>query len=212
MTLQQEGRLTQAMRTDISDKKMLQAAVELINERGPAGTSLKEVGLVAGYSRGLAGQRFGSKDKLFAFVLKQVGDIWLDHLKRATRNKTGLAALHYALDEHYNFCLEAPDHFRTFYTLWFESVNAGVNSQQAKIIQNIHMRRYQDVVKWILDDFDIEESVKANADNIAALFCASVIGIVYCWLANPSDLAATRKLHDDLKKSMATFLAKPDTL
>ena len=66
------ARLTQAERTEISDNRMLEAAVELIVDRGPAATSLKEVGLKAGYSRGLAGQRFGSKDKLFSFLLRQV--------------------------------------------------------------------------------------------------------------------------------------------
>ena len=48
-------RLTQAERTEISDSRMLDAAVSLIVEHGPAGTSLKEVGMLAGYSRGLAG-------------------------------------------------------------------------------------------------------------------------------------------------------------
>ena len=43
-------------------------------------STLKEVGLMAGYSRGLAGQRFGSKEKLFAFVLRQIGENWLGHL------------------------------------------------------------------------------------------------------------------------------------
>ena len=46
--------------------KMLDATVDLIVTRGPSATSLKEVGLKAGYSRGLASQRFGSKDKLMA--------------------------------------------------------------------------------------------------------------------------------------------------
>ena len=85
------GRLTQAERTGISDNRMLEAAVELIVDRGPSATSLKEVGLMAGYSRGLAGQRFGSKDKLFAFVLRQVGDAWLGQLKLATGQETRCA-------------------------------------------------------------------------------------------------------------------------
>jgi len=139
MTLKDNRRLTQAERTEISDTKMLNAAVELIVEHGPAGTSLKEVGLKAGYSRGLAGERFGSKDRMFAFVLRQVGDEWLGHLKKATRGITGIEAIHHALDEHYRFCVEAPDHVRTFYTLWFESVNAG--SELKQIIGNIHNRR-----------------------------------------------------------------------
>jgi len=205
MTLKDNRRLTQAERTEISDAKMLNAAVELIVEHGSAGTSLKEVGLKAGYSRGLAGERFGSKDRMFAFVLRQVGDEWLGHLKKATRGITGVEAIHHALDEHYRFCVEAPDHVRTFYTLWFESVNVG--SELKQIIGNIHNRRHQDVVHWIVTDDSIPESVKEDADAIAAQFCASVIGIVYYWLANPDDIEETRKLHENLKKSMTLFLA-----
>jgi AcrR family transcriptional regulator len=206
MTLKnQTGRLTQAERTEISDNRMLEASVELIVDRGPAATSLKEVGLKAGYSRGLAGQRFGSKDKLFAFVLRQVGDSWLAQLKQTTDQQTGLAAIHDALDEHYKFCVEAPNQVRAFYTLWFESLNAG--SELTEIISHIHNRRHQDVVTWITTDSAVGERVKRNADAIAGQFCASVIGIVYYWLANPSDLEETRKLHDNLKKTMTLILA-----
>lgn len=200
-----DKRLTQAERTELSDKRMLDAAVALIVDRGPAATSLKEVGMKAGYSRGLAGQRFGSKDNLFAFVLRHVGDIWLSHLKQATAKETGIRAIHDALDEHYQFFVETPDQIRAFYTLWFESVNAG--SELSTLIGNIHNRRHQDTVTWITADESISPAVKDQADAIAAQFCASVIGIVYYWLANPSDLDETRKLHENLKKTMTLLLS-----
>lgn len=204
MILENNGKLTQAQRTKVSDNRMLKAAVELIVEVGPAATSLKEVGLKAGYSRGLAGQRFGSKDNLFAFVLRQVGDAWLGHLKKVAMGVTGIDAIHHALDEHYQFCVEAPDQVRAFYTLWFESVNAG--SELKQNIKNIHDRRHQDLVDWVIADPDVPESVKRNADAIAAQFCASVIGIVYYWLANPDAIDETRKMHENLKESMTLFL------
>lgn len=198
------SRLTQAERAEISDNRMLDAAVDLISTLGPAATSLKEVGMRAGYSRGLAGQRFGSKDNLFAFVLRSVGEVWLGHLKQATSSETGLAAIVLALDEHYQFCVDAPRHVRAFYTLWFESVNAG--SELAEIIGHIHHRRHQDVVRWIISDDSIVEATKKEADNIASQFCASIIGIVYYWLANPAVLEETRRLHDDLKHTMSLLL------
>ena len=49
----------QAERSALSDKLMFDAAVQLINERGTAKTTLKDIGEVAGYSRGLASYRFG---------------------------------------------------------------------------------------------------------------------------------------------------------
>tara|TARA_Y100001970_G_C14141843_1_gene807567 strand:- start:178 stop:816 length:639 start_codon:yes stop_codon:yes gene_type:complete len=198
------GRLTQAQRTEISDMRMLDAAIALIVERGPAATSLKEVGLKAGYSRGLAGQRFGSKDNLMAFVLRNVGDTWLQQLKIKTGGKTGLVAIHAALDQHYRFCREAPDQVRAFYSLWFESVNAG--SELEEIIGNIHVRRHQDVFRWIKGEMDFQEFDEKHANMIAAQFCASVIGIVYYWLANPDDLDHALNLHENLKGTMTLLL------
>ena len=56
---------TQAERTALSDQKMFEMAIELVNERGTAKTTLKDIGEGAGYSRGLASYRFGSKDGLW---------------------------------------------------------------------------------------------------------------------------------------------------
>ena len=205
MTMKNNRRLTQAERTEISDNRMLDTAVALIVERGPAATSLKEIGLMAGYSRGLAGQRFGSKEKLFAFVLRQVGENWLGHLKQATQELTGLTAIHTALDEHYKFCVEAPTQVRAFYTLWFESVNAG--SELTEIIANIHKRRHADVKSWVVVDSSIDVAVKSRADDIAGQFCASVIGIVYSWLARRDNLDEIRSLHENLKNTMSLLIS-----
>lgn len=199
-----EARLTQAERTDLSDQKMFDATVHLIMQHGPAGTSLKDVGVHAGYSRGLAGHRFGSKDNLFNFVLRRLGIMWLGQLKEATGKRVGLSALEAALDQHYLFCVEAPDYVRTFYTLWFESVNA--DTELSKTIKGIHQRRFQDVVNWVLKDPTIADNVKREADSIAAQFSATVVGIVYYWLANPEKMNETKRLHEGLKRTMTKLL------
>lgn len=197
-------RLTQAERTEISDQKMFDAAVALINQHGPAGTRLSDVGVSAGYSRGLASNRFGSKDRLFNFVVLRVGDIWLEQLKNATTDQTGFSAIEKAVDQHYQFCLDAPANLRAFYTLWFESVNS--KSELSETIQKIHQRRFQDIVNWVLNDSHVGESQKRDADIIGAQFSASVIGIVYYWLANPQKLKETKRLHDGLKHTMMHLL------
>ncbi len=199
-----DNRLTQAERTEISDQKMFDTAVALINERGPSGTRLSDVGVLAGYSRGLASHRFGSKDSLFNFVVLKVGDIWLEQLKLATNNQSGFGAIEKAVDQHYQFCVEAPAHLRAFYTLWFESVNA--KSELSDTIQKIHQRRFQDVVNWVLNDVETDDAEKRDADIIAAQFSASVIGIVYYWLANPEKIKETKRLHDGLKHTMMRLL------
>ena len=64
-----EIRRTQAERTARSDAQMLDTAIKLICEYGTERTTLKAVGETAGYSRGLAGSRFGSKEGLMIFVV-----------------------------------------------------------------------------------------------------------------------------------------------
>ncbi len=204
MVNKREPRRTQAERTEISDQRMFDATVKLIVERGPAGTSLTDVGLLAGYSRGLASHRFGSKDRLFNFVVRRLGEMWLSKLKEVTINKEGLAALEQAIEQHYQFCVDAPDYVRTLYTLWFESLNA--DSELSATIKGIHQRRFQDVVNWIVRDRSIPDSVKREADVIAAQFSASVIGIVYYWLANPEKINETKILHDGLKRTMTRLI------
>ena len=197
------GRMTQAERTDLSDRLMRDATIELIVAQGTAATTLKEVGEKAGYSRGLAGYRFGSKDALFSFVVRSLGEDWLQKLTAVTAGKVAYEAICAATDEHYRFCAASPIHVRAFYTLWFESVTP--NSQLNDMISRIHERRYRDVVGWIEAAGDQPAGIDAGA--IAGQFCASIIGIVYYWLARPGDLEAVAKLHRDLKNTMRLLLA-----
>jgi AcrR family transcriptional regulator len=71
---------TQAERTALSDQKMFEMAIELVNERGTAKTTLKDIGEGAGYSRGLASYRFGSKDGLWMELFARFDEIWKAHL------------------------------------------------------------------------------------------------------------------------------------
>ena len=120
----------------MSDQRMFEATVDLIFEYGTAATSLKEVGVKAGYSRGLASHRFGNKDALFSFVLRRLGELWLSQLTASTQALTGLEAVEKAVQQHYQFCADAPKQVRTFYTLWFEAVNT--ESELSDAIESIH--------------------------------------------------------------------------
>lgn len=55
------GRRTQAERRAESERRLLRAAAEIVVSQGVAAATFESVGLRAGYSRGLAAQKFGSK-------------------------------------------------------------------------------------------------------------------------------------------------------
>jgi len=198
-------RMTQAERTDLSDRLMLDAAVKLIVERGVERTTLREVGENAGYSRGLAGHRFGNKAGLLEFIVQRVGEEWLRQLTRATSAASGYRAVAAAIDEHLKFCLEAPDHVRAFYIVWFESV--APQSPLKKVMSGIHDRRRRDVAKWINEGVAKGASKPVlSADAIAGQFNTAIVGIVYHWLQHPEDTQGVAELHHGLKKTMKQLL------
>ena len=200
-------RRTQAERTALSDQRMLDAAVELICTRGAAGTTLKDVGEHAGYSRGLASYRFGNKSGLFAFILRAIGESWLHELRHSVADKSGTAAIEAATDAHYEFIAADQHHIRAFYTLWFDSI--GPDEELKRLVANIHERRRRDVEEWItrgIEQKNIEQSV--DVAGIADQFCGGIIGLVYQWLVDPDDKKRLRQLHDTLKQQTLRLLGK----
>src|ERR1700749_1995856 len=107
--------MTQPERSALSDARMADAAVALICERGAADTTLKDVGVRAGYSRGLAGYRFGSKAGLWSFLVHTIGESWLGELQTAVSGTDGLATIHAAVDAHSRFLLDSSEPIRAFY-------------------------------------------------------------------------------------------------
>ena len=177
-------------------------------EKGSAGTTLKEVGELAGYSRGLASARFGNKGALSAFIVRAVGEEWLGALGTAVTDKVGLSAICAALDAHYAFVSEGTDRIRAFYSLWFDSIGPDAGLKQ--VIANVHERRQRDVEAWIrggIAQGEIPATVPVA--RIAQQFCAAVIGIVYQWLVRPDATDAIRQLHEGLKQQMTLALSAP---
>ncbi|RVU83750.1 TetR/AcrR family transcriptional regulator [Leucothrix sargassi] len=198
-------RMTHAERTDLSDTKMFEAAVSLIVERGLDKTTLKDVGELAGYSRSLAGYRFGTKGNLFNFVIKRVGEEWSKELLSVTEGKTGYPAIAQSIDTHYDFLVNAPLTRRAFYLLWFDATD--ISSEVRESMIKIHQRRQSDVEQWINDDIaNGNISGDVNAEAVAKLFLASSIGILYHWLLEPEALGTVKQLHEDLKLSVHKLL------
>ena len=201
-------RRKQAERSALSDQRMLDAAVRLIVQKGSAGTTLKEVGELAGYSRGLASARFGNKGALSAFIVRAVGEEWLGALGTAVTDKVGLSAICAALDAHYAFVSEGTDRIRAFYSLWFDSIGPDAGLKQ--VIANVHERRQRDVEAWIRGGIAQGEiPAEVPVISIAQQFCAAVIGIVYQWLVRPDATDAIRQLHEGLKQQMTLALSAP---
>jgi AcrR family transcriptional regulator len=199
---------TQAERTAISDKAMFDAAVQLILERGTEKTTLQAIGEQAGYSRGLATYRFGSKAGLFDEICKTIARRWLDYLQEDVGDKTGIEAMCAALDSFFQFVSDYPREARVLQILY-----CGAGSPQSECRQTsvaIHQRQQDDVAEWVRAG-QRAGSVRKDADpkSVAAQYIAYISGMTYLWLINPNAINV-RKANDDMIANIRTTLAPRD--
>lgn len=69
------SRRTQAARRDMSDRSLIGAAIDVVAGDGVSAATFDAIGRRAGYSRGLAAQRFGSKQALIEAVIHHLHDL-----------------------------------------------------------------------------------------------------------------------------------------
>lgn len=202
--------MTHSERTELSDSRMFEATVESIVSVGTERTKLKDVGESAGYSRGLAGFRFKSKDGLFCYVIKRIAEYWLNEMTRATQGKSGYQAICAATDAHYHFCKVSPSEVRAFYILWFESV--GLQSAVQEVIVDIHKKRLNDIICWIEEGINAGELSRAiDAAAVAKQYLMTISGIIYQWLIDPEQDSEIKSLHENLEKTMRLLLPAADS-
>jgi AcrR family transcriptional regulator len=199
----------QAGRSALSDQRMLEAAVKLINERGTAKTTLKDIGELAGYSRGLASYRFGSKDGLWNELFARFDEIWKSHLREHLQGKTGLAAIRAAIRAQKEFFHREPSYLRAMYLLWYESL--GKQSDIRSKLAGHHRIYRRDVRRWVEQAQEKQEiSPEVDAEFFATSYCSHMFGTIYQWTVAP-DAIDVDALLDNFERSTVFFLTKERT-
>lgn len=199
--------LTQAERTATSDRAMLDAAMALILERGTEKTTLALIGERAGYSRGLATYRFGSKAGLYDALCKAISRRWLDYLRAGVGDLTGLDAMCAALDALYAFGAASPRELRVLQILYCAA--ASPQSQYRQTSVTIHQRQLDDVADWVRGG-QSAGGVRADAvpENVAAQYIAYTSGMTYLWVINPAAVdfrGANEDMKTQLKRTLGTL-------
>lgn len=181
------GPLTQAQRTALSDKRMFDAAIDLINEYGTRKMTLREIGERAGYSRGLASYRFGSKDGLLRELFARFDKRWKEHLVERLQGKTGLEAVRAGIHAQRDFFRREPSYMRAMYLLWYESLGKESDIRQA--LMDHHAVYRKDARQWILEGIrDGNISPTIDPEQFAVRYCSFMFGTIYQWLVDEDAL------------------------
>lgn len=198
------GPRTQAERTAQSDAAMIEAAKTLILERGTEKTTLQLIGERAGYSRGLASYRFGTKAGLYRAVGKSILRHWMSHLDRAVAGQVGIDAMSAAAEAYRRFIEKWPDEIRVLHILLCEA--ASPRSEFREIADESYERQREDVARWVRLGME-QGLVRADADpeSEGARYVAYISGMTYLWLISPAAID-WEKVNEDFKSQLRLSL------
>ena len=180
--------LTQPQRLEISSRRLLEAAVALIAEKGWEATSAAEIGRRAGYSRAMVHARYGSKDAILDALFSTEYEKKLSPV--ADPDSTGLHQALAHVDRITELHAEDPDLCRAIFVLTFEATKT---TSQAHPYIRMWLKRAADTVGEGLRNGIADRSVRSDIDVDRAIndFGATVLGTAYQWVmqAYPIDMA-----------------------
>ncbi len=175
----------QAERSDLSTRRLLDAAAELIGEGGYGAMTLAAVGTRAGYSRGLVTARFGSKRDLLDALVDRISTSWnIRNVQPLTVGKSGLDGLLITLEAIRRQSKREPDALRRLYALQFEALGP-VPELRAHFV-DFHRTMRSDMAAFVrrgLRDGSVVAGTNAKAEGAAIV--GALRGIGYQWLLDP---------------------------
>lgn len=199
-------RRSQIERRAESDRKMIAAALRLIARHGSTGCSLAQIGVEAGYSRGLPVARFGTKLGLLESVVDTC-DAWFQRrLKKDLGDTQGLEALFIRMGAHMAGARDSAPATVTVYQLYVESMGA---ASELKPRMRALGESYREGFRRHLQEARAMGELRdgIDIDRFATMVLGAVRGVIVQALVDggKTDLDSTR---DDLVDMFRRVLAK----
>jgi len=182
--------LTQPERVETSNRRLLQAAAELIVEKGWEATTAAEIGRRAGYSRAMVHARYGSKDAILEAFLHE----YVKHLNPDPDPKTsGLQQVLAHFDRIEEIYVEDRGMLLAMFVATFEAVKttSPLRQRVRDQLKSGATKVEKGLRKGIRDG-----SVRSGIDIARAVsdISTSVFGIAFWWTALPDQCDLAREL------------------
>jgi AcrR family transcriptional regulator len=169
-------------RSKLSTRRLLEAAGELIAERGYEQASLAAIGERAGYSRGLVTTRFGTKENLLTVLMERITRDWIEHnVLPEIEGLPGLDAMLTYLDTVIDQLERDPEAMRILWALSFEAARG--TSPLREHFEPYHRETLATVTRFLqagIADGSVDPTIDPRSE--ALLHTAVLRGIAYHWM------------------------------
>ena len=204
-------RRTNEQRRRESDKRLLDAGLRLVAERGAAGATLADIGLAAGFSRSLPLERFGSKQQ-FLVALVDRTEQWFNQWAFANlQGKEGLEGLTARIEAHLASAMASWDATSALFLLYFESLTVVPELRpRVTAVGQAYRTALRDLIRQGQARGEIRPEVDADVEA-TALFGA-IRGTIAQWLFEPRSIdlkRVARSLAENTRRSLAVTDERP---
>jgi AcrR family transcriptional regulator len=180
-------RRTQVERAAESRRRLVEAAIRMLAERGYSGTTLVEIGREAGLSRGLVTHYFGTKEACMEAVIATIRERLGDRTRRAIDGLRGLAALDGIIDVYFEQLRSADAGARAMYTVLTEAITGAQTLREATAENN---EAFRDVVAGCvvesIEDGEVSDQV---VPAVSAILVEGIVrGVATQWLIAPDQI------------------------
>lgn len=175
----------QQMRTKTSTNRLLQAAAEILVEEGVNALTLANVGVRAGYSRGLVTTRFGSKDNMIQTLVQRMTKHWAAaHVEPRVKGKSGLDSLLEMMREMRDQIARSPSEVLALQALLFDALNPASSAREPILEYNASLREaFASNLRIGVEEGTIRSDI--DVDREAGWLLECIRGIGFHWLLTP---------------------------
>ena len=182
-------RRTQAERRAETERRVLEAAVTLVDEQGVGALTLAAVGTRAGYSRGIVTHHFGSRRALMEALARSLQDL----VAPAPAGLPGIDRVIAQIDLYLQALQDSPRDARVFSMLWAEAAAGDPDLRPVFADRDTDFRAsFARSLRAAVADNSLRP---LDSDAVAAWIVGQLRGIALQRVLTPSeiDLAALRK-------------------
>jgi AcrR family transcriptional regulator len=198
-------RRTNEQRRQESDKRLLDAGLRLVAQKGAVGTTLADIGLAAGFSRSLPLERFGSKLQLLEALVDRTEE-WFNQWAFADlQGKDGLDGLTARIEAHLASATESWDATSALFLLYFESLTVVPELRpRVAAVGQAYRLALRDLIQQGQERGEIRSDIDPSVE--ATILFGAIRGSIAQWLFEPETIDLKRvaqSLAENTRRSLA---------
>lgn len=199
-------RRTQAERRAEAESRVLAATAELVAQKGIDGVTLAEAGERAGYSRGLAGHYFRSKDELLAAMAEAIHDEFSQQRRERLRGTSGLARLMATLDASFERPAVGMVKMRAYIAVLMGAAHKPALAEAVATFNRESATEFGRLIGSAMEAGEIRPDIDARTQ--ALILSAALRGIMAQWVLDPEGVDLVR-IREEFIALVARSLAQP---